>query len=151
MHLGPLTTAGKEKVRSPSGQPLGQRAGRPSAPGGPAGRPGLAISKTTATPLPTTVGDFARLPYPGLENHVGAREERWQRMRWGRLGTQKGPRTSGGQRPRERNGGRGYKVGEERGLPGSGIAVVGWGLREAEEPAKAKGVGQGLCESRGRG
>lgn len=42
-------------------------------------------------------------------------------------------------------------MGEERGLPGSGIAVVGWGLLEAEEPATTQGVGQGLCESPGHG
>lgn len=42
-------------------------------------------------------------------------------------------------------------MGEERGLLGSGSGGWPGGVRKAEQPVKAKGVGQGLCEGQGRG
>lgn len=51
----------------------------------------------------------------------------------------------------EITGGGGQKVGEERGLLGSGSGGWPGGVRKAEQPVKAKGVGQGLCEGQGRG
>ena len=42
-------------------------------------------------------------------------------------------------------------MGEERDLPGSGSGGWPGDLRKAEQPVKAKGVGQGLCEGQGRG
>lgn len=72
-------------------------------------------------------------------------------MQWRRLGTQKGPRSRGGQPPRGKNGGGGWKVGVQRGLRDRGAGWWAGDLAKAEGPAKAKGVGQGLCEGQGCG
>lgn len=68
-------------------------------------------------------------------------------MQWGRLGTQRGLRAAGDNR-------LGGKVGGREGKGACGVqAAEGWAgdLRKADEPVKAKGVGQRLGEGQGRG
>lgn len=66
-------------------------------------------------------------------------------------GCRKGLGPEAGNGLKQRMGGGGEKAGEKRGPPGSGSGGWAGDLGKAEEPVKAKGVGQGLCEGQGRG
>lgn len=77
------------------------RARRPSASGRPAVGP---TSRSPRLERPLSPPRCAVLP---LHATWGGKVTFREGLRWGRWGTQTGPRTRGGQRPKEKNGGRG--------------------------------------------
>lgn len=83
---------------------------------------------------------------------IMSRDWGWgQGMQWRRLGTQKGPQSSGGQPPRVKNGGRGLEGGSAQEPAGAGSGERGGGPETSgrqRDPPRPKGWGKACVRAR---